>query len=558
MSRSSPLRQSAPPRWLLLVCFLFIPALAQGDEISRADLSKSTEPKETSWLQKASKAEDRRAWLDACRFYEEALRKNKHNVTARDGYARSLRRLHLAARHNDAVYRRTLSRLKQDEALTTFEQVLQSLAYAYPDRNRTDISLLFQQGLQEARFALDDPEFRRHYLANVKPAVIDAFAATLAARTVSKMTRTTEARKQLWDLVRQAGKDGLPANGIFISALVMEFAAGACNALDDYSSFLTPGHLAGASARGKAGIGLEVGITNDRLKVTRVYPLSPAADEGIKQGDRIVRVGGQTVSGLSADAVADKFRGETGSSLDVEYERDEQTGPQLHTASLKRRAVSLPSVEAERRQHATDGIDYGYLRINYFSDDTLREVKEALGDLLKSGPIKGMILDLRGNPGGVFTSAVHVAELFLSGGVISIAQSPLPEYNGKFESGAPGALQFPVVVLIDGETASAAEVLAAAMKESRTSRTVLMGQTTFGKGSIQCLIQLKKAPLDKMAGIRLTVAKLLTPSSVPISGKGITPDKPLSPDVNADEAAHDCLIELIKQAEMLGAALAKM
>lgn len=557
MSRLSPLRLAAPPRYLLLLSVFLIPLLSRAEESSRADSTKGADPKEESWLQKASKAEERRAWLDACRCYEEALRKNRNNVVARDGYARSLRRLHLAARHQDAVYRRTLTRLKQDEALITFEQVLQSLAYAYPDRNRTDITLLFQQGLQEARFALDDPHFRRHYLSGVKPAVIDAFATYLATRSVPKMTRTTEARKQLFDLVRQAGKDGLPTGGVFASALIMEFAAGACNALDEYSSFLTPGHLAGSpSARGKAGVGLEVGINNDQLRVTRVYPQSPASDAEIKQGDRIVRVGGRSVSGLPADEVADKFRGDAGSFVEVEYERGDQTGTQSFTANLRRRVVSLPGVEAERREK--DGYPVGYLRINYFTDDTLREVKEALANLMMMGPVKGMILDLRGNPGGVFTSAVHVAELFLHGGVISIAQSPLPEYNGPFKSETPGTLQFPVVVLIDGETASAAEVLAAALKESRTSRTVLMGQTTFGKGSIQCLIQLKKAPLEKMAGIRLTVAKLLTPSSVPISGKGIAPDKPLGPDVNADDAAQECLLELIKQAEMLGAALAKM
>src|SRR5262249_49076876 len=155
-----------------------------------------------------------------------------------------------------------------------------------------------------------------------------------------------------------------------------------------------------------------------------------------------------------------------------------------------------------------DGI--GYLRINYFHEETLREVKTALREMSMQAPIRALVLDLRGNPGGVFFSAVQVAELFLSGGVISVAQSTHPDFNRTFEAKTPGPVDLPLAVLVDGETASAAEVLAAALKDSRPNQTWLMGQPTFGKGSVQCMIELKKAPLgdkDKLAGIRLTVAK---------------------------------------------------
>src|SRR5262249_26971572 len=130
----------------------------------------------------------------------------------------------------------------------------------------------------------------------------------------------------------------------------------------------------------------------------------------------------------------------------------------------------------------------GYIRILHFQDSTLMEVQEALGEM--DATIKGLILDLRGNPGGLFNSALAVAEAFLTDGIIVIGQSPAREFNVPFKAEPRGmTFQRPVVVLIDGDTASAAEVLAGALKEVRAGRfpTRLIGQTTYGKGSVQCV-----------------------------------------------------------------------
>jgi carboxyl-terminal processing protease len=481
----------------------------------------------TDWRQQALMAEKRGDFLQACRCYDEVLRKDRNNAVAREGYLRCLRRLHLVARHSDSAYRQTLAKLDEKKALLACKQVLLALASYFPDRARTDPTLLFQQGLHEARLAMDDPVFRKHYLRGVKLSAINAFRARLADWPIPRMTRAAEAVEEIWNVLRQAARDGLPTRSVFGSALALEFAAGACNSLDEHSSFLTPAALAPVPSGPKriSGVGLEVALINDKLQVTRVYRKGPAEESPLVVGDQILRIGGVSVEGLPSDAAADRLRGEPGSVVEIEFLPGDAKRGGKQIARLKRRPVVLPSVEPAEFRALDDSTPVVYLRINYFTDSTLQEVREELLRAGSMGEIKGLILDLRGNPGGAFTSAVAVAELFLSGSVIVIGQSPRPEFNRTFKSDAPAAFGFPIVILIDGETASAAEVLAAALKESRAAGSArLVGQPTFGKGSIQCLIQLRNAPLDKMAGIRLTVARLFSPSNQPLTGKGLAPD----------------------------------
>ena len=161
-------------------------------------------------------------------------------------------------------------------------------------------------------------------------------------------------------------------------------------------------------------------------------------------------------------------------------------------------------------------------------------MKDALAHLQTAG-VRGLILDLRGNPGGLFDAAVQVSELFIGSGVVVYSQSQLKKYNRPFPDPRPrpdiaNPLLLPVAVLVDGETASSAEVLAGALKEQYRSAR-LFGQTTYGKGSIQSVIPLRKSP----GGIRITVAHLFSPSRQPYTGRGIVPD------VLVDGAGEACI-----------------
>jgi carboxyl-terminal processing protease len=500
-------------------------------------------------LQAARDFERAGAWLEACRAYDDVLRKNRNHALARDGYQRCLRRLHLTVRHADPAYRQTLRNLSPPDALDAYEQILTIVQVAFPDGSRSGCTQLFQQGLQELRLALDDERFRKAYLPGVKPAALKEFKARLATWPFRRLNTRAEVRDQVLAVVRAAPREA-------VSAMVMEFAAGACNALDEHSSFVSPGNLAlvQAALRGKlVGVGVDVGIdAEDRLVITRVHPKSPAEDAGLLAGDRPLRVGDTRVEDLPAEAVAEKLRGHAGTVIEVEVARDSEPGKRL--VKLIRRPVSVPSVEYDLFR-LDDGLVAGYIKILHFQDSTPRDVQDALEAMAAMGEVpKGILLDLRGNPGGVFKAAVAVAELFVSGGVIVIGQSPLKEYNKPFKAETAGPLQMPLVVLIDGDTASAAEVLAGALREGRPgAATKLLGQTTHGKGSVQCLIPVDKAPLDRLAGIRLTVAKLFSPTNQPYTGRGVSPHEV------SDLRGEDLITEARKHLlELLRPALAPM
>jgi carboxyl-terminal processing protease len=302
------------------------------------------------------------------------------------------------------------------------------------------------------------------------------------------------------------------------------------------------------------GIGLELSTTDRKLVVSRVHAKGPAQDAGLLRNDRIVRVDKQAVGHLLPEEAALKIRGKPGTEIVLEVRRPGERENRIFKVLC--RFVPVPSVEQEVLTLSEMSL-VGYLRIHHFQESTLQEVKEAIATLQSASgePLKGLILDLRGNPGGLFKSGVQVAELFTGDGVIVNSQSPFKEYNRPFKAEGVEPLALPLVVLVDNETASAAEVLAGAIKEQRSARfpTRIVGQVTYGKGSIQCVLALDKAPLDKMpGGIRLTVARLLSPSGVPYTGRGILPD--VACDLEGEAAidkAKEILLNLMKPMPMM-------
>jgi carboxyl-terminal processing protease len=492
-------------------------------------------------------------WLGACRCYDEILRKDHGQAEARDGYRRCLRRYHLVSRHRDPSFRQVLTRLTPAQALDVYEQVLSTVAAAYVDRPKTQWTALFQQGVQELRLALEETLFVQEQLADIPPEAVAAFRDKLDGWRERKVGSRGEAREQVLAVVRAGQAVGLFPRPGWITAVALEFAAGACNALDEYTLFLTPDSFLDAQSalRGKlVGVGIDVVAVDQHMKVARVYPRSPAREAGVQRQDSILKINGMAVESMTADQVAALLRGEPGSVVKVEILG---VGQVERVVELTRRPVVVPSVEYELQTVMTemsDAIPIGLLRISHFQDSTVQEVKEALASLQTNG-MRVLILDLRGNPGGLFQSAVEVARLFLGEGVIVIAKSQFPEYNRPFRADVGNPLALPLVVLIDGETASAAEVLAGALKENR--RATLVGQTTFGKGSIQCVIPLDKPPLDKLpGGIRITVARFYSPARHPYAGVGVLPDVPFAPEGDLVVAeARRLLLGMLKPMQMM-------
>ena len=236
---------------------------------------------------------------------------------------------------------------------------------------------------------------------------------------------------------------------------------------------------------------------------------------------------------MAAAAANDMLKGEAGSKVELEVANGDK---RPRVVQLKRELVRAPSVSDPRFLEERSGI--GYLRILGFQEATVQELDLAITKLQVAG-MKTLILDLRGNPGGLFDVALQVAERFLSSGVIVATHGQYFRYSQTYEAHGMNSLAVPLVVLVDGETASSAEMLASAIKDNQ--RGTLVGKTTFGKGCIQRIHKLTTAP----AGIRMTVAKFYSPRGLDYSGSGVSP--------NLDVPTSDLPPELEQDAQIQAA-----
>jgi carboxyl-terminal processing protease len=244
-----------------------------------------------------------------------------------------------------------------------------------------------------------------------------------------------------------------------------------------------------------------------QLVVERVVPGSWAAGLGVQAGDRVTQVGKQPLDRLLPAAVADLLRADSGAIAELTVSASDGTAPRVLTLP-----GFVPSVVDDRIER--EGI--GYLRLANFQKTTLQELDSALLRLRSEG-MRVLVIDLRGNPGGLFAAAVQAAERFLPSGIIVSTQGQVKTYAKTYLAQSPlTATDVPLVVLVDGETASAAEVVAGALKEN--DRAILVGQQTYGKGSIQKLLTLQAG-----AGLNLTLARFYSPRGQPFAGVGVTP-----------------------------------
>ena len=297
---------------------------------------------------------------------------------------------------------------------------------------------------------------------------------------------------------------------------------GMVSSLDPYSAYLDGeayDEVKISSSGRYSGVGIEISIEDEQVVVIAPFDGSPAALAGIRSGDVIVTIDGVAVNTNALSDTIGRMRGAEGTTVKIGIMREGIAEPLLFT--LKRSRVDLHSVRAELIESG-----FGYVRISQFSETTGDDLGSALKDLRKrnGAPLEGLVLDMRDNPGGVLEAAVAVADAFLDSGVIVTAKGRTPD--SKFEMDAtPGdALNgAPIVVLVNGGTASAAEIVAGALKDQH--RAKLMGRTTFGKGSVQTIV-----PLADDRAVKLTTSLYYTPSGASINHRGIAPDIELERD----------------------------
>jgi len=261
------------------------------------------------------------------------------------------------------------------------------------------------------------------------------------------------------------------------------------------------------------GLGIEVGMENGFVKVVSPIDDTPAERAGIQPGDLIIRIDGKPVKGMSLQDAVDHMRGKPGTKITLTIVREGKDKP--FDVTLKRAVIKVASVKSRMLDD-----HFGYLRITQFQSHTGDDVLDAL-DKLKhkaGGELHGLVLDLRNNPGGVLNAAVEVADAFITDGRIVYTEGRIDRSEMSFSATPNDMLNgAPLVVLVNGGSASASEIVAGALQDQK--RAVIMGRPTFGKGSVQTIL-----PLPHGAALKLTTARYYTPSGRSIQAEGITPD----------------------------------
>ena len=296
--------------------------------------------------------------------------------------------------------------------------------------------------------------------------------------------------------------------------LVEAAITGMLTSLDPHSSYLDTENYNSMQVQTKGrfgGLGIEITMEKGMIKVVSPIDDTPAAKAGLQPEDYIIAVDDESIIGLQLSEAVERLRGEVGSKVTVKVQRDQG---EPFDVTLVRDFIKIKSVRSE----IFDGI--GYVRLTTFSEQTSPGLQDAVGDffLSEGSNLKGIVLDLRNNPGGLLNEAVAVSDAFLEKGeIVSTRGRNANEGSHVYARAGDIARGLPLVVLINSGSASASEIVAGALKDHK--RAILLGTRTFGKGSVQSVI-----PVSNTAAIRLTTARYYTPSGESIQGKGITPD----------------------------------
>jgi len=319
------------------------------------------------------------------------------------------------------------------------------------------------------------------------------------------------------------------------SQLIESAVRGMVKNLDPYSQFLDSeeyDEVQISTSGNYSGVGLDVNFEEQQLRVVAAIQGTPAERAGIKSGDIIIGIDSLGVDPDNLGDAVQRLRGQPDTAVVVKILRDDERDPIDFT--LVRSNVQLNSVSFELLESG-----YGYIRISLFSDTTWKNTRKAVQQLrrVNEGPLKGMVLDLRDNPGGVLDAAVDVADGFLDSGIIVKASGRAEDANFLHEASDGDILEgVKLLVLVNGGSASSSEIVAGALKDN--NRATIAGTQTFGKGSVQTVM-----PLSDGQAIKITTSRYYTPSGGSIHGDGITPDFELTVDETKDLLAGISSVE---------------
>jgi carboxyl-terminal processing protease len=459
---------------------------------------------------RSTKLEAAGQWPELVSLCETAARKGDLSNELYQRY--DLAKIHcdLDRRSAEKAYQEALQNITEGQARQLFIECLGRINSHHV--TNPDFHKLISRGCLALQVAISDPRFQSIHARQATPDRIALFQRhiqqIIEGRSIATLTDAETV--SIWIVRAAQSVVGIPPAVTFL-----EMTAASVGGLDEYSAFLTTGQLNDLYAQIEGnfvGLGVELKSAEDGLLVVHVISGSPAERSGLKAGDHLIGIAGKPIAGMHVDAAAQLLQGPEGSRVTLAVLRG--VGP-ARAMTVRREHVEIPSIEDVELLDRLNGI--GYLHITSFQKKTAADLDTAMRQLDAFG-MRSLIIDLRGNPGGLLSAAVDVSDLFIDRGLVVATRGRSPEEDFNYTASHSGTWHMPLTLLIDGDSASSSEIFAGAIRDH--NRGKIIGSRSYGKGSIQGIFPMDVAGV----GMRLTTAHFYSPTGQPYSRVGVSPD----------------------------------
>lgn len=458
-------------------------------------------------------------WSAFRQHFEKASRRFPNNAQIQLSYIKARCCIELAGRYKDSSFLDLIAHCEKNGIRTLYDEVFANVQTWHVDT--PNWQKLLEHGMDGLEIAFSTPIFLDQYNITPKVAqVLRNYCGILKDfNNKNKVLTNSELRERVFDISKQiSSKTSIPEN-----AIALEFICSMTCSLDPWSSFLTPSQISDLYSMidgNFVGLGIELKPDDKSLMIVRVIQGSPAERSGLTIGDRILSINGSLIDDpRNNDKTGKLLQGKEGTVAELQIM---DASKNVRHVNVIRKRVDVPSVEnVHLIVEPPNEERVGYLKISCFQKTTDKEVVNALRDLDRQG-MQCLIIDLRQNPGGLLREAIDVSDLFLKEGTIVKTKGRSGEKPYYASGNTPWSV--PMVILIDGNSASASEIFAGAMQENRRARIV--GTRSYGKGTVQALLRLKGVSSEfvSVSGLRLTTEKFYSPQGHPYSGIGVEPN----------------------------------
>ena len=502
-------------RVALLLMMLFCLSGLLGETVAGPSSATSQDAVQSA-VRTGVRKERSRQWLDAIKFYKQSLKSWPDSRQLKYGLRRSKINFSIDRRYTDRSFDRTLLKESRQESLELLDEILSKVRGYYVESLSS--TSFIAHGTESFYLALANDKFTQRNLRDADPVQVRRMRRILRDQYWNRpLSGQADARRVVNEICDKA-RDLLGLSG---SVVVMEYVFGGCNALDDYSYCLSPDRFSDLNGIIKGefvGLGIEMKAEPGKgMLLVNVLPDSPAERGGMQAGEHIVRIDGTDCRDMTTDEAAKLLRGLDGSTVRIALQSS--GSDRLRVRQFTRRAVQVKSIPAAMIIDEAEGI--GYIRMTGFQQSTPHEFDEALTRLRRQG-MRSLIWDVRGNPGGLLAAAVEILDRLIDNGVLVSTRGRVADQNWVYSAHRPGTLTMPLVLLVDGDSASASEIVAGAVRDHQ--RGTIVGRKTFGKWSVQSIFTLDRSPGLSSTGLKITTARFYSPAGHNFSHRGLMPD----------------------------------